>query len=113
MGEDEKAEENEERLTFKDIQNITKSMIKHNKVQAKNFGVLHSIKGKMYCLKLGEVSKSKELSHYFYTSQYKRQLKNNFTNHGVSQNKDRNKGSFTENRENSFMTDFRNSTNNK
>lgn len=88
-------------------------MIKHNKVQAKNFGVLHSIKGKMYCLKLGEVSKSKELSHYFYTSQYKRQLKNNFTNHGVSQNKDRNKGSFTENRENSFMTDFRNSTNNK
>lgn len=63
-----------QRLTFKDIQNITKSMLKDRKAHEHNVGVLHNIKGKMYCLKLGEVSNFKEFSHYFYTSQYRRKL---------------------------------------
>ena len=35
-------------------------------------GVISSIKGKMYCLKLGEVSSWKEFSNYFYFTQYRR-----------------------------------------
>lgn len=45
--------EGDERLSFKDIQNITKSMIKQKRVHGSNLGVIHNIKGKMYCLKLG------------------------------------------------------------
>ena len=35
-------------------------------------GVISSIKGKMYCLQLGEVSNFKDFSHYFYANQYKK-----------------------------------------
>ena len=39
-----------------------------------NVGVLTNIKGKMYCLKLGQVGNFKEFSHYFYASQYRRKF---------------------------------------
>lgn len=37
-----------------------------------HMGVLSTIKGRLYCLKLGDVSKSKNAEHFFYCSQYKR-----------------------------------------
>lgn len=43
----------QDRLSFQDIQNITRSMFRNKKAQTHNPGVLTSIKGKMYCLKLG------------------------------------------------------------
>lgn len=52
------------------------SLFKDKKAHSNNMGVISSIKGKMYCLKLGEVSKPKDFSHYFYTTQYKRKCKN-------------------------------------
>ena len=63
-----------ERLSFKEIQNITKNMIKDKKAHEQNMGVISSIKGKMYCLKLGEVSNYKDFSHFFYANQYKRKM---------------------------------------
>ena len=48
-----------ERLSFKDIRNITKSMIGNRKAHQENPGVLTNIKGKMYCLRLGEVGKQR------------------------------------------------------
>ena len=47
------------------------SMITDPKALEQNMGVISSIKGKMYCLKLGEVSSSKDFSHYFYSKQFK------------------------------------------
>lgn len=49
-------------------------MLKDKKAHEHNLGVLQNIKGKMYCLKLGEVSNFKQFSHYFYTSQYRRRV---------------------------------------
>lgn len=49
-------------------------MLKDKVAHSHNLGVIQSIKGKMYCLKLGEVAQFKEFSHYFYTSQYRRKL---------------------------------------
>ena len=66
-----------DRLSFKEIQNITRSMIKEKKVHSQNMGVISSVKGKMYCLQLGEVSNYKDFSHYFYTNQYKRKINSN------------------------------------
>jgi hypothetical protein len=43
------------------------------KAHLANIGVISSIKGKMYCLKLGAVSSSKDFAHYFYSMQYRRQ----------------------------------------
>jgi len=61
-----------------DIQQITRtssvilgSMLSEPRALDQNMGVISSIKGKMYCLKLGEVSSSKDFSHYFYTKQFK------------------------------------------
>ena len=48
--------------------------MKNPKVHDLNMGVISSIKGKMYCLKLGEVSSSKDFSNYFYTNIYRRRL---------------------------------------
>lgn len=67
-----------EKLSFMDIRQITRkicfyegSMITDPKSLDQNMGVISSIKGKMYCLKLGEVSSSKDFSHYFYSKQFK------------------------------------------
>lgn len=49
-------------------------MMKNRKAHEYNLGVLNNIKGRMYCLRLGEVSNYKEFSHYFYTSQYRRSM---------------------------------------
>ena len=65
-------EEGLERLSFQEIQNITRDMFRNKKAHNHNPGVLTNIKGKMYCLKLGAVGNQKEFSHYFYTSQYRR-----------------------------------------
>lgn len=46
-------------------------MISDPKTLEKNMGVISSIKGKMYCLKLGEVSSSKDFSNYFYSKQFR------------------------------------------
>lgn len=48
------------------------SMIKDKKAHSNNMGVITNIKGKMYCLKLGEVSKPKDFSFYFYSTQYRK-----------------------------------------
>lgn len=74
LGSRESKEREFDRLTFKDIQNITKSMLKDKQAHSHNLGVIQNIKGKMYCLKLGEVAQFKEFSHYFYTSQYRRRF---------------------------------------
>ena len=47
-------------------------MMKDRKAHKNNSGVMATIKGKSYCLKLGEVGGQKELSHYFYTTQFRR-----------------------------------------
>jgi hypothetical protein len=75
---------NPERLSMKDIQNITssiinlclESLIKDTRAHRQNIGVISSIKGKMYCLKLGQMQSSKEFSHYFYVNLYKRRMEN-------------------------------------
>lgn len=46
-------------------------MLHDPKTLEQNMGVITSIKGKMYCLKLGEVSSSKDFSHYFYSKQFR------------------------------------------
>ena len=61
-----------DRLSFKEIQNITRTMFKDKEAHDHNTGVITNIKGRMYCLKLGEVGRQKELSHYFYATQYKK-----------------------------------------
>jgi hypothetical protein len=48
--------------------------MKDPKAHENNMGVISSIKGKMYCLKLGEVSSSKDFSNYFYFTQYRKRL---------------------------------------
>lgn len=45
--------------------------MKDPKLHENNMGVISSIKGKMYCLKLGEVGHPKDFSHYFYFSQHR------------------------------------------
>lgn len=50
-------------------------MISDKKSHMNNMGIINNIKGKMYCLKLGEVSKPKEFVHYFYTTQYRKKFK--------------------------------------
>lgn len=47
------------------------NMLNQPKCFEQNMGVISSIKGKMYCLKLGEVSCSKDFSHYFYSKQFR------------------------------------------
>jgi hypothetical protein len=42
-----------------------------SKVHENNMGIISSIKGKMYCLKLGEVSSSKDFSRFFYSNQFR------------------------------------------
>ena len=42
------------------------------KAHEHNMGVLSTIKGKMYCLKLGTVSQSKNVEHFFYANQFRR-----------------------------------------
>jgi hypothetical protein len=61
-----------------DIQNITRktmiysgTMLHEPRALEQNMGVISSIKGKMYCLKLGEVSSSKDFSHFFYSKQFR------------------------------------------
>lgn len=46
-------------------------MLHEPKTLEQNMGVITNIKGKMYCLKLGEVSSSKDFSHYFYSKQFR------------------------------------------
>ena len=40
-----------------------------------NMGVIHQIKGKTYCLQLGEIDKSKDFPFYFYANRYEREVK--------------------------------------
>lgn len=49
-------------------------MIQDKKVHSHNMGVITNIKGKMYCLKLGEVSKPKDFSYFFYSTQYRKRV---------------------------------------
>ena len=42
-----------------------------SKLHDNNMGIIASIKGKMYCLKLGEVSRSKDFSRFFYSNQFR------------------------------------------
>lgn len=49
-------------------------MLKDPTAHEVNIGVISNIKGKMYCLKLGELSSSKDFSHYFFTNQFRRKL---------------------------------------
>jgi hypothetical protein len=49
-------------------------MIKDKKAHEQNMGIINNIKGKMYCLKLGEVSNHKDFSRFFYTTQYKKKI---------------------------------------
>ena len=49
-------------------------MIQDKKVHSHNMGVITNIKGRMYCLKLGEVSKPKDFSYFFYSTQYRKRV---------------------------------------
>lgn len=53
-------------------------MIKDKKAHSNNMGVITNIKGKMYCLKLGEVSKPKDFSFYFYSTQYRKKASSEY-----------------------------------
>ena len=46
-------------------------MLTDPKALEQNMGVISNIKGKMYCLKLGELSSSKDFSRFFYSKQFK------------------------------------------
>lgn len=46
-------------------------MLHETKAHENNMGIISSIKGKMYCLKLGEVSSSKDFSRFFYSNQFR------------------------------------------
>ena len=46
-------------------------MMNESKLHDNNMGIIASIKGKMYCLKLGEVSRSKDFSRFFYSNQFR------------------------------------------
>jgi hypothetical protein len=51
-------------------------MMREGKVQGQGLGIFHNVKGKMYCLELGQISNFKEFSHYFYAAQYQRRGSN-------------------------------------
>jgi len=47
------------------------SMLHDIKPHENNMGIISNIKGKMYCLKLGEVSSSKDFTRFFYSNQFR------------------------------------------
>jgi hypothetical protein len=50
-------------------------MFREKKVHTNNMGIITNIKGKMYCLKLGEVSKPKKFTDFFYSTQYRKKFR--------------------------------------
>jgi hypothetical protein len=49
-------------------------MFQEKKVYTNNMGIITNIKGKMYCLKLGEVSKPKNFTDFFFSTQYRKKF---------------------------------------